>query len=177
GAGEGAHPVGPLPAGSLLRPGVADEVQLHAGSVSTEGGGARRGGARCAEGARVVFRPARRKARAARRHLATRAGMLRAAMSWKPEADEIERRRALARAGGGAEATAKQHARGRLTVRERIARLVDPGSFREHGDVAGAVAAGGDGAETFTPANVVVGSARLDGRHAVVAGDDFTIKI
>lgn len=102
--------------------------------------------------------------------------MLRAAMSWKPEADEIERRRAIARAGGGAEATAKQHARGRLTVRERIARLVDASSFREHGDVAGAVESGGDGAETFTPANVVVGSARLDGRHAVVAGDDFTIR-
>jgi len=97
-------------------------------------------------------------------------------MSWKPEADEIERRREQARAGGGTAATEKQHARGRLTVRERVAALVDGGSFREHGDVAGAVATGADGAETFTPANVVVGSARIDGRPCVVAGDDFTIR-
>lgn len=97
-------------------------------------------------------------------------------MSWKPEVDEIERRRTRAREGGGAEAAAKQHARGRLTVRERIAALVDPGSFHEHGDVAGTVELGPDGAERFTPANVVVGSARLDGRPCVVAGDDFTIR-
>jgi acetyl-CoA carboxylase carboxyltransferase component len=98
------------------------------------------------------------------------------AMSWKPEVEEIERRRAAARAGAGAEATAKQHARGRLTVRERIAALVDAGSFREHGDVAGNVEPGPDGAPVFRPANVVVGAARIDGRPCVVAGDDFTIR-
>ena len=58
-------------------------------------------------------------------------------MSWKPEVDEIERRRARPREQGGADAVAKQHARGRATVRERIAALVDADSFREHGDVAG----------------------------------------
>ena len=47
-------------------------------------------------------------------------------MSWKPEVDEIERLRALARQQGGAEAVERQHARGRLTVRERIEALVDP---------------------------------------------------
>ena len=41
-------------------------------------------------------------------------------MSWKPEVDEIERLRALARQQGGAEAVGQQHARGRLTVRERV---------------------------------------------------------
>lgn len=97
-------------------------------------------------------------------------------MSWKPEADEIERRRERARAGGGAEAAEKQHARGRLTVRERVAALVDPGSFREHGDGAGTVTSGPGGAESFTPANVVVGSALVAGRPCVVAGDDFTIR-
>jgi acetyl-CoA carboxylase carboxyltransferase component len=97
-------------------------------------------------------------------------------MTWKPEADEIERRRAAARAGGGAEATERQHARGRLTVRERIAALADAGSFREHGDVAGVVESGADGAPVFTPANVVVGTAHVAGRPVVVAGDDFTIR-
>ncbi|HTY19127.1 MAG TPA: carboxyl transferase domain-containing protein [Myxococcota bacterium] len=97
-------------------------------------------------------------------------------MSWKPESDEIERRRAAAREQGGADAVAKQHARGRLTVRERIGALVDAESFREHGEVAGQVEVGADGRERFTPANVVVGTARIDARPVVVAGDDFTIR-
>jgi acetyl-CoA carboxylase carboxyltransferase component len=49
--------------------------------------------------------------------------------------------------------------------------LVDSGSFREHGDVAGVAEAGG-----FTPSNVVVGTAQIDGRPVVVGGDDFTIR-
>src|SRR5215468_7934528 len=97
-------------------------------------------------------------------------------MSWKPESDEIERRRAAAREQGGADAVARQHARGRLTVRERIDALVDAGSFREHGEVAGQLGTGSDGRDVFTPANVVVGTARIDGRPVVLAGDDFTIR-
>jgi acetyl-CoA carboxylase carboxyltransferase component len=94
-------------------------------------------------------------------------------VSWKPETDEIERRRALARRMGGPEAVARQHARGRMTARERIEALVDPGSFHEHGETAGAVDAGGG---TFTPANIVVGTAQVSGRRLVVASDDFTIR-
>lgn len=93
-------------------------------------------------------------------------------MSWKPEVDEIERRRAAAAQQGGADAVAKQHARGRATVRERIAALVDAESFHEHGDVAGVAEADA----SFTPANVVVGTARIDGRPVAVGGDDFTIR-
>jgi acetyl-CoA carboxylase carboxyltransferase component len=92
-------------------------------------------------------------------------------VSWKPESDEIERRRARAHEQGGADAVSKQHARGRLTVRERIAALADAESFAEHGDVAGVA----DG-DAFTPSNVVVGTARIDGRLVVVGGDDFTIR-
>ncbi len=98
-------------------------------------------------------------------------------MSWKPEVDEIERRRALAAEHGGAEAVAKQHGRGRLTARERVAALVDKGSFREHGGVAGRGERDDEGRLTdFTPANVVTGVARIDGRPAVVCADDFTIR-
>ena len=98
-------------------------------------------------------------------------------MSWKPEVDEIERLRALARQQGGAEAVRQQHARGRLTVRERIEALVDPGSFREHGELAGHSERGEDGElRSFAPANVVVGIARIDGRPVVIGGDDFTIR-
>jgi len=98
-------------------------------------------------------------------------------MSWKPEVDEIERLRALARQQGGAEAVERQHARGRLTVRERIEALVDPASFREHGELAGESERDANGElRSFAPANVVVGIARIDGRQVVVGGDDFTIR-
>jgi acetyl-CoA carboxylase carboxyltransferase component len=91
-------------------------------------------------------------------------------MSWEPEVAEIHRRRALASELGGAEAVVKQHARGRLTVRERIDRLVDPQSFREHGRLTG----GSDDGK-LKPANAVVGSARIDARRCVISGDDFTL--
>ena len=58
-------------------------------------------------------------------------------MTWKPEVEQIERRRAAARELGGEKAVAEQHARGRLTVRERIDRLIDPNSFHEQGPLAG----------------------------------------
>ena len=54
-------------------------------------------------------------------------------MSWKPESDEIERRKELAQEMGGAEAVSRQHARGRLTIRQRLERLADPGTFHEEG--------------------------------------------
>ena len=98
-------------------------------------------------------------------------------MSWRDEVDGIERRRELAREQGGDEAVAKQHERGRLTVRERIDALVDKGSFHEHGSVTGQSELDESGRlVSFTPAAVVAGVARNDGRLCVVAGDDFTIR-
>ncbi|HEX2484291.1 MAG TPA: carboxyl transferase domain-containing protein, partial [Myxococcota bacterium] len=98
-------------------------------------------------------------------------------MSWKDEVDALERRRELARAQGGTEAVARQHERGRLTVRERMDALADAGSFREIGGAAGESTLDAAGRLVdFTPTNVVVGTASLDGRPVVVAGDDFTIQ-
>ena len=97
-------------------------------------------------------------------------------MSWKPEADEIQRRRALASELGGSEAVERQHGRGRGTVRERIDSLIDRDSFREHAGIAGASEVDAEGRGSFTPANVVVGTALVDGRRVVVCGDDFTIR-
>ena len=58
-------------------------------------------------------------------------------MVWEPEVDELKRRRYLAEQMGGSEAVARQHARGKLTVRERVAALADPSSFEEIGVLAG----------------------------------------
>src|SRR4051812_45648861 len=78
---------------------------------------------------------------------------------------------------GGEERVARQHASGRLTVRERIERLFDAGTFHETGALAGKASYGDDGEiEDFLPANVVIGSGRIDGRRAVVQGDDFTVR-
>jgi acetyl-CoA carboxylase carboxyltransferase component len=95
-------------------------------------------------------------------------------MSWKPEVEEIQRRRARARQGGGEQALKKHHERGRLNVRERIEALVDRDSFREWGQIAG-VSESQDGSD-YQPTGVVLGTARISGRSVVVCGDDFTIR-
>ena len=98
-------------------------------------------------------------------------------MSWEPELDELRRREELARRMGGEERVARQHASGRLTVRERIERLFDPGSFHETGALAGRGSYDESGELVdFLPANTVVGRGRIAGRRAVVQGDDFTIR-
>jgi acetyl-CoA carboxylase carboxyltransferase component len=98
-------------------------------------------------------------------------------MSWEPELDELRRREELARRMGGEERVERQHASGRLTVRERIERLFDPGSFHETGALAGRATYAEDGEiADFLPANTVVGQGRIDGRRAAVQGDDFTVR-
>jgi acetyl-CoA carboxylase carboxyltransferase component len=98
-------------------------------------------------------------------------------MTWEPELEELRRRESLAHRMGGEERVARQHASGRMTVRERIDRLVDGGTFHETGGLAGQATYGDDGTlADFTPTNVVVGRGRLDGRRAVIQGDDFTVR-
>ena len=98
-------------------------------------------------------------------------------MSWEPELEELCRREELARLMGGEERVARQHAAGRLTVRERLERLFDPDSFHETGAIAGKGDYGADGElEDFLPANMLIGQGRIDGRRAVVQGDDFTVR-
>src|SRR5215216_6831896 len=78
---------------------------------------------------------------------------------------------------GGEERVERQHASGRLTVRERIERLFDDGTFHETGALAGRGTYGDDGELTdFLPANTIVGQGRIEGRRAVVQGDDFTVR-
>src|SRR4051812_37866506 len=97
-------------------------------------------------------------------------------MSWEPELEELRRRRELAHGMGGEERVARQHASGRLTVRERIDRLLDPGSFHETGAIAGQGSYEDGELTDFLPANMVIGQGRIDGRRAAVQGDDFTVR-
>jgi acetyl-CoA carboxylase carboxyltransferase component len=98
-------------------------------------------------------------------------------MSWEPEVAELRRRETLALKMGGEDKVLKQTSRGKLTVRERIARLLDPGSFREVGALAGKATYDeyGNLIEVM-PANTVMGRGRIDGRPVVVQGDDFTVR-
>src|SRR4051794_18833664 len=96
---------------------------------------------------------------------------------WAPELAELRRLQAMAADLGGPDKVAVQHAKGKLTVRERIAGLLDPGTFREIGSIAGVATYGLDGrAQTFTPANSLFGRGRIEGRPVVVYGDDFTVR-
>lgn len=98
-------------------------------------------------------------------------------MSWIPEIEEIHRRRKLAEACGGEAAVAKHHAAGKLTVRERIGRLLDAGSFQEIGKLAGRAKYDASGKlSAFEPAPYVMGIGRLDGRPVAVGGEDYTIR-
>jgi acetyl-CoA carboxylase carboxyltransferase component len=98
-------------------------------------------------------------------------------MSWQSELDELARRKALAERMGGADKVKRQHDAGRLTVRERIDRLIDPGSFHEIGAIAGKAEYDAEGnLVDLTPANCVFGRATIGGRRVVVSGDDFTVR-
>jgi len=98
-------------------------------------------------------------------------------VSWKPEVDELERRRGMAMEMGGTEAVDRQHAKGRLTVRERIAVLADPGSFKEIGTLFGQAEYDDAGTlQHFTHVSRVIGTCRLDGRTVALDAGDFTIR-
>jgi len=98
-------------------------------------------------------------------------------MSWQQETDEIRLRRKLSKQQGGEEGIALHHAKGRLTIRERITALADQDSFEEHGEGAGFAEKDADGnIISFSPANYVVGFAQVDQRRIVLGGEDFTLK-
>ncbi len=94
-------------------------------------------------------------------------------MSWEERLKDFYARRDRARGMGGPERLAQRRAEGRLNARERIARLLDAGSFLELGtfnvsDV--------PGAEDRTPADSkVAGLGKIAGRPVAVCSNDFTV--
>src|SRR2546426_44632 len=82
---------------------------------------------------------------------------------------QVRKRKAEALEGGGKEAVARQHERGKLTARERIDKLLDPGSFVET-DMLARHRAAGFGIENRRPHGdgVVTGWGTIDGRKVFV---------
>ncbi|WBY16463.1 carboxyl transferase domain-containing protein [Erythrobacteraceae bacterium WH01K] len=98
-------------------------------------------------------------------------------MSWARELGELRRREALAEEMGGKEKVARQHGRGKMDARARLSALVDDGSFREIGKIAGKGAYDDNGDLTgVTPAPFLFGKALVNGRPVVATADDFTIR-
>ena len=90
--------------------------------------------------------------------------------------DQLEQRRAEAKLGGGEKRIAAQHAKGRLTARERLTVLLDQGSFEEvdmfveHG-----CSDFGMESQKFPGDGVVTGSGTINGRLVFVFAQDFTV--
>ncbi|MEO1048178.1 MAG: carboxyl transferase domain-containing protein [Pseudomonadota bacterium] len=98
-------------------------------------------------------------------------------MTWEKELEELRAREALAEQMGGTDKVARQHGRGKMDARARLAAICDPGSFREVGKIAGKGAYDESGDLTgLTPAPFLFGKATVNGRPVVATADDFTIR-
>ncbi len=89
---------------------------------------------------------------------------------------ELEQRRGAARLGGGEMRVAAQHAKGKLTARERIEVLLDEGSFEEFDMfVSHRCTEFGMAATTISGDGVVTGWGTINGRQVYVFSQDFTV--
>src|SRR5438105_4937822 len=90
--------------------------------------------------------------------------------------EELEKRRELARLGGGEKRVAAQHAKGRLTARERLSVLLDAGSFEEYDMFVEHNCNDFGMEEQRIPGDgVVTGSGTINGRLVYVFAQDFTV--
>jgi 3-methylcrotonyl-CoA carboxylase beta subunit len=92
--------------------------------------------------------------------------------------DELRERMAVVRRGGSESARQKHLDRGKLLVRDRVDRLLDPGSpFLELNPLAAFGMYGKEGDEYAVPAaSIVTGVGRINGRECVVVANDATVK-
>jgi acetyl-CoA carboxylase carboxyltransferase component len=94
----------------------------------------------------------------------------------RPLAEDLEARRAQIRQGGGAGKIAAQHAADKLTARERIALLIDDGTFVELGIHGRPHFSQASMQGKEAPADgVITGYGKVDGRLTAVVAYDFTV--
>ena len=98
-------------------------------------------------------------------------------MSWDKELKEILQKKEFALQQGGGKNVERQHAKGLLTIRERITSILDNNTFDEIGPGAGGAKRDKNGNMIeFNPANFVLGFGKINGRDCVIGGEDFTMQ-
>jgi propionyl-CoA carboxylase beta chain len=97
-------------------------------------------------------------------------------MTVDPKIEKLREMRMQAQLGGGQARIDRQHAKGKLTARERVERLLDPGSFRELDQLVThrTVGFGIEGQKHLSD-SVVTGWGRIDGRLVYLFSQDFTV--
>jgi acetyl-CoA carboxylase carboxyltransferase component len=93
--------------------------------------------------------------------------------AWDPLLKHLRERRTAATAMGGEMRIERQHSRGKLTARERLDQLFDPGTFVELGAFTGRL--GEDGHPEAPADALVAGSGRINGRPVLAGAEDFTV--
>lgn len=90
--------------------------------------------------------------------------------------EALESKKSKYREMGGSERVERQHSAGKLTARERLDLLFDPGTFTEYGLLGHHQSSSPQMQGKFTPADgVVCGVGRIEGRKAAVIAYDFTV--
>jgi acetyl-CoA carboxylase carboxyltransferase component len=97
-------------------------------------------------------------------------------MTMKDKLAKLAKMEKQARAGGGAKRIEQQHAKGKLTARERIDLLLDKGSFEELDPfITHQATEFGLDQQKYLGDSVVAGSGRIDGRLVFIYSQDFTV--
>ncbi|MEE9583667.1 MAG: carboxyl transferase domain-containing protein, partial [Dehalococcoidales bacterium] len=97
-------------------------------------------------------------------------------MTGKDKRDRLAGLRELAEAGGGKQRIKQQRERGKLTARERLGLLLDPGSFNELGAfVTHRATEFGLAEQKYLGDAVVTGGGKINGRPVFVYSQDFTV--
>ena len=97
-------------------------------------------------------------------------------MDWKKELDRLQRLRTRALGMGGPERVERQHRLGKLTVRERIDHLIEPGTFIEYGMLSTFFGQSPE-AEKYAAADAVVtGFGKVNGNLCCIIAEDFTVQ-
>ncbi|MBT3363976.1 MAG: carboxyl transferase [Chloroflexi bacterium] len=98
-------------------------------------------------------------------------------MVWEKDVQELNYRKALALKMGGEKNVAKHKEKGKYTVRERIDKFLDKGSFKEIGTLVGRVKYDDDGKiSSLTPAAHLIGYGNIDGRMMSFQCGDHTVR-
>jgi propionyl-CoA carboxylase beta chain len=96
-------------------------------------------------------------------------------MADDPRITELHKRRNKALQGGGKDRIEKQHAKGKLTARERLDLLMDPGTFQELEQFTQQRSDLATGEETIPGDGVVTGFGNVEGRPVYAYAQDFTV--